>query len=156
MLWTTKLGIFQCFWVINETIKRKRHKFLITLYVYLTEKNLIFCHNNQLIISHNGLSCDLKILVNDWHTIIRSFENFNRWLAHHYNRNPLYNLKLETSLWKQSTFHDPISGFPQNEVWGTRAEMSQHVTTQICVVLLIGSAVREISFNQSEAPPRSG
>ena len=31
-----------------------------------------------------------------------------------------------------------------------------HVTTQICVVLLIGHVAREISFNQSEALPISG
>ena len=50
-MWTIELGLFQCCWVINETIKKENTQVLN--YVYLTKKNFIFCHNNRLIISHN-------------------------------------------------------------------------------------------------------
>ena len=48
--------------------------------------------------------------------------------------------------------------FPQNDAWEMPAEIpyQRHVTTQISIVLLIGCAVTEICFNQSEALPRSG
>ena len=48
--------------------------------------------------------------------------------------------------------------FPQNDAWGMPAEIpyQRRVTTQISIVLLIGCAVTEICFNQSEALPRSG
>ena len=48
--------------------------------------------------------------------------------------------------------------FPQNDAWGMPAEIpyQRHVTTQISIVLLIGCAITEICFNQSEALPRSG
>ena len=47
---------------------------------------------------------------------------------------------------------------PQNDAWGTPAEIPywRQVTTQISEVLLIGCAVTEICFNQSEVLPRSG
>ena len=47
---------------------------------------------------------------------------------------------------------------PPNDVWETSAEIPYWwcVTTQIWVVLLIGRAVREICFKQSEVLPRSG
>ena len=59
---------------------------------------------------------------------------------------------------KQTTFRDATTGFPAHDVWETSAEIPYwwRVTTQIWVVLLIGRVAREICFNQSEAPPRSG
>ena len=58
-----------------------------------------------------------------------------------------------TSLRKQTTFCDGTTGFLQNDVWKTSAEISYWccVTTQIWVVLLIGRVAWEICFNQSEA-----
>ena len=46
----------------------------------------------------------------------------------------------------------------RNDVWETSKEIPYwwRVTTQISVVLLIGSAARGICFNQSEVLPRSG
>ena len=47
---------------------------------------------------------------------------------------------------------------PRNDVWETSAEIPYwwRVITQIRVVFLIGCVVRDICFNQSKAPPRSG
>ena len=58
-----------------------------------------------------------------------------------------------TSLRKQTTFCDGTTGFLQNDVWKTSAEIPYWccVTTQIWVVLLIGRVAWEICFNQSEA-----
>ena len=54
-------------------------------------------------------------------------------------------------------FATPPTVCPRNDVWATSAEIPYwwRVTTQIWVVLLIGRAAWEISFNQSQALPRS-
>ena len=54
------------------------------------------------------------------------------------------------SLRKQPTFGDATTGFLQNDIWETSAEIPfwWRVTTQIWVVLLIGRAAWEIWFNQ--------
>ena len=56
-------------------------------------------------------------------------------------------------------FAKPFNKFPlEMIVWGTSADILYwwRVSTQIWVVLLFGSAAREICFNQSEALSRTG
>ena len=66
--------------------------------------------------------------------------------------------KTSPSLRKQLTFCDATTVSPPNDVREMSAEIPHwwRVTTQIWVVLLIGRAVWEIWFNQSEALTRSG
>ena len=84
-------------------------------------------------------------------------------------RDPSFTLCKNTSekvfflLWLASEnsqhFATPFNKFPlEMIVWGTSADILYwwRVSTQIWVVLLFGSAAREICFNQSEALSRTG